>query len=84
MAKKNRKVKVGEVVGNSMEKTAVVKVSTLQQHPKFKKYIRKAKKYTVHDQDNQMQVGDRVQIIETRPLSRTKRWRLLEIIEKAK
>jgi small subunit ribosomal protein S17 len=67
-----------------MEKTAVVKVSTLQQHPKFKKFMRRDKKYSVHDEENQLKVGDRVRIVETRPLSRTKRWRLLEVVEKAK
>lgn len=84
MAKTNRKVRVGEIVSNAMDKTAVVKVSTLQQHPKFKKYIRKVKKYAVHDEENVLQVGDRVRIIETRPISKRKSWRLLDIIEKSK
>jgi small subunit ribosomal protein S17 len=79
-----RKVRVGDVVSNAMEKTAIVKVSTMQQHPKFKKYQRKMSKVAVHDEENQLQVGDRVRIVETRPLSRTKRWRLLEVIEKTK
>jgi small subunit ribosomal protein S17 len=82
--RKNRKVRVGEVVGNAMEKTAIVKVNTLKMHPKFKKYVRKAAKFAVHDEENQLQVGDRVRIVETRPLSRTKRWRLLEVVEKSK
>lgn len=84
MAGRNRKVRVGEIVSNSMDKTAVVKVSTLKPHPKFKKYVRKVKKYAVHDENNVLQVGDRVKIIETRPISRTKTWRLLEVIEKSK
>ena len=84
MARRNRKTKSGEVISNSMDKTAVVKVSTLQQDPKFRKYLRKEKKYSIHDEENQLKIGDRVKIIETRPLSRTKRWRLLEIVEKAK
>jgi small subunit ribosomal protein S17 len=77
-------MKVGEVVSNAMDKTAVVKVSTLQKHPKFMKYVRKTKKYAVHDEENQLKPGDRVRIIETRPLSKTKRWRLLDVIEKAR
>lgn len=84
MATSNRRTKVGEVVSNAMDKTAVVKVSTLQQHPKFKKFIRKTKKFAVHDEENQLQIGDRVRIIETRPLSKNKCWRLLEVIEKSK
>ncbi len=84
MATSNRRTKVGEVVSNAMEKTAVVKVSTLQQHPKFKKFVRKTKKFAVHDEDNQLQVGDRVRIVETRPISKNKCWRLLEVIEKSK
>lgn len=84
MATKNRKVRTGEVVSNAMQKTAVVKVSSLQLHAKFKKFVRKTKRYSVHDEENQLQVGDKVRIVETRPLSRTKRWRLLEIVEKSK
>jgi small subunit ribosomal protein S17 len=84
LATSNRRTKVGEVVSNAMDKTAVVKVSTLQQHPKFKKFIRKTKKFAVHDEENQLQIGDRVRIIETRPLSKNKCWRLLEVIEKSK
>ena len=84
MATRNRRTKVGEVVSNVMEKTAVVKVNMLQLHPKFKKYVRKTKRFAVHDEENQLKIGDRVRIMETRPLSRTKRWRLVEVIEKSK
>ncbi len=84
MIARNRRVKVGEVVSTSMDKTAIVKVGTLQMHPKFKKYVRKSAKFAVHDEENQLKTGDRVRIIETRPLSRTKRWRLLEVVEKSK
>ncbi len=84
MGTSNRRTKVGEVVSNAMERTAVVKVTTLQQHPKFKKFVRKTKKFAVHDEENQLQVGDRVRIIETRPISKNKCWRLLEVIEKSK
>ncbi len=81
---RTRRTKVGEVVSNTMDKTAVIKVNTLQMHPRFKKFVRKTKRFSVHDEKNQLQVGDRVRIEETRPLSRTKRWRLLEVIEKTK
>lgn len=84
MSRKNRKTIVGEVISTSMDKTAVVKVNTMQKHPRFKKFVRRDKKYSVHDEENQLGVGDRIKIVETRPLSRTKRWRLLEIVERAK
>jgi small subunit ribosomal protein S17 len=79
-----RKTRVGLVVGTQMDKTAVVKVERRQQHPKFKRYVLRSAKYLVHDETNQLQVGDKVRIIETRPLSKRKRWRLHQVIEKTK
>jgi small subunit ribosomal protein S17 len=79
-----RKTRVGFVVGTQMDKTAVVKVERRQQHPKFKRYVLRTAKYLVHDEKNQLQVGDKVRIIETRPLSKRKNWRLHQVIEKTK
>jgi len=67
-----------------MDKTAVVVIDRLVKHAQYKRYVRRRKKYAVHDQENQCQVGDKVRFMETRPLSKSKRWRLVEIIEKAK
>lgn len=80
----SRKIRVGEVVGAGMEKTAVVSVESRKRHPKFHKYIKRSKKYLIHDEQNQLGVGDKVRIIETRPLSKRKNWRLLSVIEKSK
>ena len=79
-----RKTRTGLVVGTQMDKTAVVKVERRQKHPKFKRYLLRSAKYLVHDETNQLQVGDKVRIIETRPLSKRKRWRLHQVIEKTK
>ena len=79
-----RKTRTGLVVGTQMDKTAVVKVERRQQHPKFKRYLLRSVKYLVHDETNQLQVGDKVRIIETRPLSKRKRWRLHQVVEKSK
>jgi small subunit ribosomal protein S17 len=73
-----KKVRIGKVVSNRMDKTVVVRVETLKQHPLYKKTMRQAVKYKVHDPGNTCNVGDVVTIIETRPLSREKRWRVLE------
>jgi len=77
-----RKVISGVVVSNRMDKTAVVQVQRRFAHPVFKKYVSKRVKYKVHDEKNDLNVGDTVRIIETRPLSREKRWRLLDILER--
>ena len=77
---KKRKTRVGRVVSNKMDKTAVVTVETLRHHPLYKKTIRRAVKYKVHDEKNECKPGDTVRIIETRPLSKEKRWRVAEII----
>ncbi len=79
----NRKVQTGSVVSNRMDKSIVVKVETLIKHPLYKKYIKKSKKYMAHDPENDCNIGDKVEIVETRPLSRRKRWRLKRIIERA-
>ena len=79
----NRKVITGTVVSNKMDKTAVVQTQRRFAHPVYKKFVTKRVKYKVHDENNSLSVGDTVRIIETRPLSREKRWRLLDIVEKA-
>jgi len=79
-----RKVLEGVIVGDKMDKTAVVEVEDRKKHPLYGKVLRSTKKYKAHDEDNQCGVGDRVSIMETRPLSKTKRWRVVEILEKAK
>jgi small subunit ribosomal protein S17 len=73
----------GTVISNKMDKTVVVQVERLVKHPLYKKYIRRRNKFRAHDKDNACQIGDRVTIIETRPLSKTKRWRVSQIVEKA-
>jgi small subunit ribosomal protein S17 len=77
---KKRKTRVGRVVSNKMDKTVVVTVETLRHHPLYKKTIRRAVKYKAHDEKNECRLGDTVKIIETRPLSKEKRWRVAEII----
>ncbi len=79
----NRKIQSGYVVSDKMEKSIVVKVETLMKHPFYKKYIKRSKKYMAHDPGNECNIGDKVEIVETRPLSRRKRWRLNRIIERA-
>lgn len=73
----------GIIVSNKMDKTVVVQVERLVKHPLYKKYIRRRNKFMAHDKDNACQIGDRVEISESRPLSKTKRWRVVRIIEKA-
>lgn len=79
-----RKVRTGKVAGSSMDKTVVVAVENLVQHPLYKKTIKRTTKFKAHDEDNKCRVGDVVKIAETRPLSKTKRWRVVKILEKAK
>ena len=79
-----RKIREGVVVSDKMDKTVVVEVEDRVKHPKYAKVIRRTKKYTAHDGENACGVGDRVRLMETRPMSATKRWRVAEIIEKAK
>jgi len=77
-----KKRMVGVVVSDKMDKTVVVAVERLVQHSRYKKYIRRTKKYHAHDERNECRVGDVVEIEETRPLSKTKRWRVIRIIRK--
>ena len=79
-----RKVREGLVVGDKMDKTAVVQVEDRVKHPLYGKVIRRTSKLKVHDEQNACGIGDRVLVMETRPLSATKRWRIVEILEKAK
>lgn len=79
--KETRKVKVGKVVSNKMDKTVVVTVVTTTRHPLYKKVIKKTTKFYAHDEKNMCQIGDWVRIMETRPLSKLKRWRVVEILK---
>ena len=79
-----RKIREGLVVSTSMEKTAVVAIVDRVRHRRYNKTVQRAKKLFVHDSDNDLNVGDRVRIQETRPLSKKKRWRILEILERAR
>ena len=79
-----RKTRVGKVVSDKMDKTIVVAVETRVKHPLYKKIIKRTYKLKAHDEKNECSVGDIVKVMETRPLSREKRWRLVEIIEKAR
>ncbi|MGI6778488.1 MAG: 30S ribosomal protein S17 [Acetivibrionales bacterium] len=84
MAERNlRKVRVGKVVSNKMDKTIVVAIETSVKHPLYKKVIKRTYKLKAHDEQNQCTIGDKVKVMETRPLSKDKRWRLVEIVEKA-
>jgi len=78
-----RKVRVGKVVSNKMDKTIVVAIEDNVRHPKYGKIIKRTVKISAHDELNQCNMGDKVSVMETRPLSKTKRWRLVEIVEKA-
>jgi small subunit ribosomal protein S17 len=80
----DRKVREGLVVSDKMDKTIVVALEDRKKHPRYSKIMRSTTKVKVHDEENAAGVGDRVQLMETRPLSATKRWRLVEILEKAK
>ncbi len=84
MERKHRKERIGIVTSNKMNKTITVASRFKEKHPIYGKFVSKTKKYYAHDEKNETNVGDRVRIMETRPLSRTKRWRLTEIIERAK
>jgi len=84
MERNLRKTRTGIVVSSSMDKTIIVLYEKRVKHPIYKKYIKKSKKFKAHDENNECGVGDKVLIMETRPLSKTKNWRLVRIIEKAK
>ena len=79
-----RKTRVGKVVSNKMDKTIVVAVDGCVQHPLYKKIVNRTYKLKAHDENNECNIGDTVRVMETRPLSKDKRWRLVEIVEKAK
>ena len=85
MSQRNeRKSRIGTVVSNKMQKTIVVSIQELVQHKLYKKSVKRTVKFLAHDENNEAQIGDKVQIMETRPLSKLKRWRLVQIVEKAK
>jgi small subunit ribosomal protein S17 len=84
MERNSRKNKVGRVVSDKMDKTVVVAVETKVRHPLYGKTMNRTTKFKAHDENNEAKLNDRVSIMETRPLSRDKRWRLVEIVEKAK
>lgn len=84
MERGNRKVRVGYVTSDKMDKTVVVSVESFVRHPLYGKRVKRTKKLKAHDENNTCGIGDRVRIMETRPLSKDKRWRLVEIVEKAK
>ena len=79
-----RKERIGRVTSNKMQKTITVAIDRKVKHPMYGKFMNKTKKLTVHDENNECGIGDTVRIMETRPLSKNKRWRLVEVIEKAK
>ena len=79
-----RKTEIGKVVSNKMDKTIVLAIENSVKHPLYKKIIKRTVKLKAHDENNECTIGDRVRVMETRPLSKEKRWRLVEIIEKAK
>ena len=84
MERNLRKVRVGKVVSDKMDKTIVVAIADNVKHPKYGKVIKRTLKVHAHDEKNECGIGDTVSIMETRPLSKTKRWRLVQIVEKAK
>ena len=83
-ATERRKTRIGRVVSDKMEKTRVIAVEQMTRHPLYGKTIRRTKKFKAHDEQNRSRTGDLVRVIETRPLSKQKRWRLVEILEKAR
>ncbi|MCG8329294.1 MAG: 30S ribosomal protein S17 [Chitinophagales bacterium] len=79
-----RKTRIGEVISNKMDKTITVTVERKLRHPIYGKFVKKSKKFVAHDENNDCNIGDVVRIMETRPLSKRKRWRLVDIVERAK
>ena len=84
MERNLRKTRIGKVVSNKMDKTIVVAIEDHVKHPLYKKIVKRTYKLKAHDENNECNIGDTVLIMETRPLSKTKRWRLVQIIERAK
>jgi small subunit ribosomal protein S17 len=83
-ARKERKVRTGVVVSDRMDKTVMVEVESREQHRLYRKSVRRTAKLPAHDEGNEARVGDRVRVMEIRPLSKSKRWRVVEIVERAK
>lgn len=84
MERSLRKERIGLVVSNKMERSIVVEIETKIKHPIYGKFVKKHNKFMAHDENNECNIGDKVRIMETRPLSKKKRWRLVEILERAK
>ncbi|MDO4301697.1 MAG: 30S ribosomal protein S17 [Clostridia bacterium] len=84
MERNLRKTRIGKVISNKMDKTIVVAVENNVRHPLYSKIVKTTYKLKAHDENNECQIGDRVKVMETRPLSKDKRWRLVEIVEKVK
>jgi small subunit ribosomal protein S17 len=84
MERKLRKERVGVVVSNKMDKSITVNIKRKEKHPMYGKFMNKSKKFLAHDEENKCDIGDTVRIMETRPVSKNKKWRLVEIIEKVK
>ena len=84
MERNTRKVKIGKVISNKMDKTIVVAIEESVKHPLYGKVVKRTYKLKAHDEENVCGIGDKVKVMETRPLSKDKRWRLVEIVEKAK
>lgn len=84
MERNLRKTRIGKVVSNKMDKTIVVAIADNVRHPLYKKIIKRTVKLKAHDENNECNIGDRVEVMETRPISKDKRWRLVQIIDKAK
>ena len=82
--RRRRKVRVGVVVSDGMDKTVLVRIDRKMRHPLYKKTVARSAKLAAHDENNEAHVGDTVRVVETRPLSKTKRWRIVEIVERAK
>ena len=84
MERAERKVRIGEVVSDKMDKTIVVAIADRVKHPLYNKVVKRTIKFKAHDENNECGIGDKVKIMETRPLSKDKRWRMVEIVEKAR
>lgn len=82
--KAHRKTRVGEVVSNKMDKTIIVKIERKMLHPVFKKFVKRTKKYVAHDEGNKCGIGDTVEIVETKPMSKTKRWKVVAVLSTAR
>jgi len=84
VTKSNKKVFTGQVLSNKMDKTIVVAVTSRKMHHLYKKYLTQTKKLKAHDENNEAHIGDTVRVVESRPISKEKRWRLVEVLERAK